>query len=116
MLSGEISPLVFMDLCSLPNNYMHCGRTMRMSKWQTAQVTKMKKMKWNLKEKKKKKKKSHPMNRTTILKPKVKNEGRIGVFKNSQATGELQYIATINKLVAPKGKGKAFIPKKVRRH
>ncbi|KAF8529192.1 VID27 cytoplasmic protein [Hysterangium stoloniferum] len=46
----------------------------------------------------------------------VENEGRIGVFKNSQDMGELQYIATINKLVGPKGKGKAFIPKKMMLH
>lgn len=44
----------------------------------------------------------------------VENQGRIGVFKNSEDTGELQYIATINKLVAPKGK--AFIPKKMMLH
>lgn len=41
----------------------------------------------------------------------VENRGRIGVFKNSNDTGELQYIATINKLVSPKGR--AFVPKKV---
>lgn len=41
----------------------------------------------------------------------VENQGRIGVFRNSEDTGELQYIATINKLVAPKGK--IFVPKKV---
>lgn len=40
----------------------------------------------------------------------VENRGRIGVFKNSSDMGELQYVATINKLVPPKGK--AFIPKK----
>ena len=41
----------------------------------------------------------------------VENRGRIGVFKNSNDTGELQYIATINKLVTPNGR--AFVPKKV---
>ncbi|KAF8591590.1 VID27-domain-containing protein [Ramaria rubella] len=44
----------------------------------------------------------------------VENHGRIGVFKNSNDMGELQYIATINKLVAPKGK--AFTPKKMMLH
>lgn len=42
----------------------------------------------------------------------VENRGRIGVFKNSNDMGELQYVATINKLVTPKGK--VFAPKKVR--
>ena len=42
----------------------------------------------------------------------VEKGGKIGVFKHSDEMGELQYIATINKLVAPKGK--AFAPKKAR--
>jgi VID27 C-terminal WD40-like domain len=41
----------------------------------------------------------------------VENRGRIGVFKNSNVTGELQYIATINRLVSPNGR--PFVPKKV---
>ncbi|KIJ56867.1 hypothetical protein M422DRAFT_57472 [Sphaerobolus stellatus SS14] len=44
----------------------------------------------------------------------VENDGRIGVFKNDSELGELQYIATINKLIGPKGK--AFRPKKMMLH